>query len=272
MDQRKMMLPEGWYPHSQAAAENTVTGWESEAPDESFAPSAGVVPHAGWIFSGNIAWKVISSIPLDTELVIVAGGHLSESSRSKVLLYSSLETPFGNLAVSTGLMNVLCSDFVPDEEADNTVEIQLPLIKYHIPDVQILPVRLASNSKAGEWGEYASRYCREKNIKAFFLGSTDLTHYGSRFGYNIYGSGDAAKERVRELDRSYLELLAAMKGEQALEFARAVGTACSAGAASGAAAFAADRGIKEGRILEQKYSYDVYTGETDFVGYGSVLY
>ncbi|MDC7240584.1 MAG: AmmeMemoRadiSam system protein B [Spirochaetales bacterium] len=271
MDQRKMMLPDGWYPHSQAAAENRIKNWEKLNDKTAAVPAAGIVPHAGWDFSGAIAWKIISAIPGDTDLVVAAGGHLPVSAPSRFLDYSTLETPFGELAVSD-LAGILCSEFLPDADADNTVEIQLPLIKYHLPDVKVLPVRLAANRDAAEWGALVSRYCREQNIKVFFLGSTDLSHYGARFGYTLFGSGKGAKDQIRNLDNEYLNLLNTMEADKALKHSLDHYTACSAGSAAGACSFAAERGITGGEIIEHRYSYEIYSGGSDFVGYGSVLY
>lgn len=272
MDQRKMMLPEGWYPHSFGSAEMQLKSWESIKFNGRGEAAAGIAPHAGWDFSGSMAWQIINSIPRDCDLVIIAGGHLSSSAECRVLDYSSLATPFGELYVDRDILQLLCSGFMPDRDTDNTVEIMLPMIKYLLPQITVLPVRMPASVQAADWGRRARQICSEKGKKTFLLGSTDLSHYGARFGYMDYGLSDQSRDAVREKDSKYLELLAALKAEESISYAFSENTACSSGAAAAAAGFALEAGIPEGRICEHKYSYEVYDSGSDFVGYGSVLY
>jgi AmmeMemoRadiSam system protein B len=268
MDLRKMMLPAGWYPKAEEEAEQRLNTWGGKGP---VIPRtvAGIVPHAGWSFSGETAWNIIRQIPRETELIILAGGHLQAGSPSLFLDYDALETPLGTLRVDREAASRLCRDFRADYGADNTVEIQLPLIKYHLPDVSILPVRLAPDTTSLSWSLAAAEAVKEK--KTFFLGSTDLTHYGIRFAYTDYGFGSEARERIRKIDADFLEALRDNQEQAALEMAETYSCACSAGAAVAASAFAAAKGAV-GKVIDQRYSYQVYDDGGDFVGYGSVLY
>ena len=268
MDLRKMKLPPGWYPKGEKEAVSRLSEWNVSSGRESGAVAA-VVPHAGWTYSGKMAWEMISRIPEDTEIVIVAGGHLYAGAPSLVLDYSALETPFGNLKVDRELIAALCADFEQDETADNTVEIQLPMIKYSLPQVSVLPVRLPPDNSSIRWGKSAAAVL--KGRKVFFLGSTDLSHYGLRFGYNDFGFGRAAREKIRLIDRDFLEALKSFDLTRALNMAGEDRCACSAGAAAAAASFAEEYG-SEGTIVSHHYSYDIFDGDQDFVGYGTLLY
>jgi MEMO1 family protein len=272
MDQRKMMLPDGWYPHSHGSAEKQLKRWKTVETDYNKAASAGIAPHAGWDFSGQIAWNIINSIPRDCDLIIIAGGHLSAAAEFRVLEYRSIETPFGALKVDNNLQSLLCRGFKSDRDPDNTVEIMLPMIKYRFPDISILPVRMPASEQSIEWGRRVAQVCAEQGLKAFFLGSTDLSHYGSRFSYSDYGSGEKARTIIREKDHKYLKLLADLKAEESIVYARDEKTACSSGAAAATLGFILETGQSEGKICEHKYSYEIFDSGADFVGYGSVLF
>ena len=272
MTLRKMELPPGWYPHDRKGVESTVESWNIELSPQSGYPAAGIVPHAGWYFSGKEAWKVISRIPSDTETVIVAGGHLAAGSPILCWDQDSYETPHGNLKMNKNLFKHFCSGAYRDENADNTIEIQMPLISYRLRSVKILAVRLPPDKTAFRWGAEVGRYCLDNNLKAFFLGSTDLTHYGSNYGNLIYRESDDPVEEARRRDRELLEKLSEGNIEGSLESVEKWHTACSAGGALGAAGFASARNKLPGKILSLTGSYDKLEDHSNFVDYGTVIF
>ncbi len=268
MDLRKMMLPDGWYPKAPDEAERRLSHWTGNSGSSSDAVAA-LVPHAGWDFSGETAWNQIRQIPLDTELIIIAGGHLSPGSEPLVLDYDALETPFGPLTVDRAGVDEYCRDFAVDRGGDNTVEIQLPMVKYHLPHVTVLPVRLPPDNTSSQWAQMIAGSLEHR--KTFFLGSSDLSHYGVRFSYSDFGFGDDARDKIKKIDEDFLNALSKGEIRKALEMAQNRNCACSAGAAAGAAAFAAKKGAS-GRVEDHLYSYQIYDDGGDFVGYGSIIY
>ena len=55
--------------------------WEKEEIKAVTGAIAGVVPHAGWYFSGKIAYRVLRALSGESDSIIIAGGHLREGSR-----------------------------------------------------------------------------------------------------------------------------------------------------------------------------------------------
>ncbi|MDR0389028.1 MAG: AmmeMemoRadiSam system protein B, partial [Spirochaetaceae bacterium] len=143
---RKRGLPEGWYPDSgeetrlflDEAAENI-----AENP-----PSRGalacMVPHAGWYFSGFLSARGIYTLDTRAETVVVLGGHLPASHPVLYAEEDGAETPLGPLEMD-GAFRAALREMLPgqsDTRADNTVEIQLPLVKYFFPRSKLLHLRL----------------------------------------------------------------------------------------------------------------------------------
>jgi AmmeMemoRadiSam system protein B len=268
-----MMLPEGWYPHNPQQAELQIDNWKRNIQPLNKKIVSGIGPHAGWFFSGKQAFQLVSSIPKETQLLIIAGGHLNRGLKNRILKFANFETPFGSLKLDEEASNALCSDFTPDYDSDNTVEIYLPLIKYIFPHMKILPVRLTPETSAVQWGAACQNYCKNHNISAFFLGSTDLSHYGQRFGYTEFGADLQSRKIVKSYDQQFLDSLCVMNTDLSLEIVERHHTACSAGAALGACGFALSAGIAGGEIIEQRYSYDLIPDDSnEFVGYGTVAY
>jgi len=91
-------------------------------------------------------------------------------------------------------------------EQDNTIELQMPFIKYFFPDAKILPIGVPPAEKSLMIGERLVEMAEKTGKKLLVVGSTDLTHYGLNYGYTPQGRGKEALEWVRnENDRKIIE-------------------------------------------------------------------
>ncbi len=272
MSVRKMKLPEGWYPHDKKGIEEFIREWNTKGETYSNSSIAGIVPHAGWYFSGRSAWNIISRIPANCTTVIIAGGHLHSIQNSICWNDDEYETPLGPLKLNNKLFNLFCGDLDVDSSPDNTIEIQLPLIKYNNPEVEILPVRLSPVKDSFFWGEKIGSYCRANGIKAFFLGSTDLTHYGASYGNLQYENNGHPVQDACNQDRKLMEYLVKGDYDKSIDSVEKWQTACSVGGALGAAGFAKSFGKIPGTIQSLTGSYEKIPDKSNFVNYGSILF
>jgi AmmeMemoRadiSam system protein B len=71
-------------------------------------------------------------------------------------------------------------------------------------------------------------------------------------------------------DRRFLEAVTALDGDEAVRLALRERSACSAGAAAAAIAFARAGGAASARVLHYRTSFDVAPASS-FVGYAAVL-
>ncbi|MBN2353458.1 MAG: AmmeMemoRadiSam system protein B [Spirochaetales bacterium] len=274
METRPRSLPSGWYPGGRTETERKIEAlWKKTSPRPERA-WAGIVPHAGWDYSGRAALEVILSVrgPVDTWVVV--GGHLP--ARAGVLAASedAFETPLGPLPADRDLLGRLRASLTVREDAfpDNTVEIQLPFIKYAWPDCSVLWLRAAPSEEAIVLGETLARLAADMKKKVVVLGSTDLTHYGESYGFTPMGRGERAVKWVKEKnDKKLIDLFLALDIPAALKAAAEDSSACSAGGAATAAAYARARGAKGGTLLSYYTSYDVFPHES-FVGYAGILF
>ena len=108
---------QGWYPDDPEACMRQVRRFLDEAAraravtlPERLPGRAGVVPHAGWVFSGALAARVFDALskrvgPVDT--VVIFGGHLGPRSPGWVLTDGQWPTPLGDVQVDTPLAAAL---------------------------------------------------------------------------------------------------------------------------------------------------------------------
>ncbi len=235
-----------WYPaRSRACAEQIERFWESLAPTGSPAPAApprshlGVVPHAGWVFSGRLAARVFQLLEGDAsvELVIVLGGHLGPDDPLVAMCEGEWDTPFGAFAIHRGFEDELRKfpklllETESRNHPDNSTELQLPFAKYRFPNAELLPIRVPPGPAARELGRRLAAYLESTGLRAVAVASTDLTHYGPNYSFEPKGRGEAALRWVNEVnDPAFIEAVASGEGEAILDVAARRRNACSAGA------------------------------------------
>ena len=279
---RKAVFAGSWYPSRAAECEREITGFLKEGkslnpPDRSLV--GGIVPHAGWYFSGSIACNVINCLKGQdtTDVVVVFGMHLHAGSPCYIMTEGAWETPFGAIAVEETLASELAEKFSFTIETparftqDNTVELQLPFIKYFFKDAKIVAMGVPPHNDSLEIGRTVVEISNRLGLKVKVIGSTDLTHYGTNYGFTAKGTGKKAVDWVRnENDRRFIDAMLALEPEKVIAEARARQNACCAGAA--ATAIEAAKLLGADRAVELAYatSYDKSPGDS-FVGYAGIV-
>ena len=277
---RQRVLPPGWYPGTEEETRETIERYLRDlggrAAIDGSEGIAGVVPHAGWEFSGRTALEVFLHIRKPVDTIVVVGGHLSPSAGILAAMEEGYETPLGILPADLKLLGAIeTSSEIPfreDRSADNTVEVQLPFIKYLFPESRALSLRAAPVAGSIELGKAIKGAAESLEKTVAVIGSTDLTHYGSNYGFAPAGRGEEAVKWVKEVnDRGFIESLLSMNPEAALDHAARHQSACSAGGAVTALSFAREMGVSEGELIRYLTSYDIYPNES-FVGYAGIIY
>lgn len=276
MSVRERVLPPGWYPGSGEETRRTIREYVAEEPPPAAAAVAGVAPHAGWAFSGRVALRVLLRFRRTVETVVVVGGHLPSSAGILAAPEDGYETPLGvleaDLELLDGISGAISSPLREDRSPDNTVEVQLPFLKYLFPGTRALALRAAPSAAAEELGRAIRQAAGELRREVAVLGSTDLTHYGPNYGFSPTGRGERAVKWVKEVnDRGFIESLLRMDGPEALRRASEDQSACSAGGAVAALSFARASGVKAGKLVEYLTSYDIHP-DPSFVGYAGIVY
>ena len=241
---------------------------------------AGIVPHAGWFYSGQIACQVIDMLreDLPPDLVVVFGMHLHSGSANYIMPKGAWETPFGELPVAEALANHLVAQFdfhkeTPTEfNQDNTIELQMPFIKYLLRPKAVLALGVPPAEPSLEIGCAVADWAAREGLRLKIIGSTDLTHYGSNYGYTPKGTGQVALDWVRdENDRRVIDAMLAMAPDRVIKEGIRNHNACCAGAAATAIASAKRAGADMAQTVAYATSYDRSPGES-FVGYVGVVF
>jgi MEMO1 family protein len=282
MQVRKAMFAGSWYPDKVEECRQEIEGFLAEGFKWAVPQGAyvgGIVPHAGWYFSGSLACNVVRYLGEagDVDVVAVLGMHLSPKSPNLIMAKGAWETPLGDLPIAQELAADLMERFRFHVETatafqpDNTIELQLPFIKYFMPDTRILPLGLPPQEASLAIGKALVAAAQRRGLSLRVIGSTDLTHYGPNYGMRSHGSGAQALEWVREHnDRRIIEAMLALDGLRVIEEALTHQNACCAGAAATALTAATALGAKKPVAVHYTTSYEKSPGDS-FVGYVGIL-
>jgi MEMO1 family protein len=283
MKVRKSVFSGSWYPGDAAGCEREIKGFLKEYSTKIIAQrdlTGGIVPHAGWYFSGSIACNVIHCLKDEEppDAFVIFGMHLHTRSPSYIMTDGSWETPFGEIEIEKLLAGALVEQFTFQIETaenytqDNTIELQLPFIKYFFEDTKIVPIGVPPVQESLEIGKAVADISQRLGLRVKVIGSTDLTHYGMNYGFVSHGTGPAALDWVRnENDRRVIEAMLAMDPDKVISEALANQNACCSGAAATAIAAAKRLGSDKAETIAYATSYDKSPGDS-FVGYAGIVF
>jgi MEMO1 family protein len=283
MGVRKADFAGTWYPGAESDCRKAIESFSREAvPCTSFKKGVlgGIVPHAGWYYSGQIAFNVVQCLKGSAapDIIVIFGRHLHPGSPNYIMKNGYWSTPLGDLEIETDLAERLISEYrfivetSSSYEQDNTIELQLPFIKYLFPDVRILPVGVPPRAASIRIGERISELAEEAGKKIFVLGSTDLTHYGYNYGNTPKGTGKKAVDWVKnENDKRMIDLILSMDSEGVINESLANSNACCSGAVAAAVGALKKSGAVRGEKIIYRTSYDIRPDDS-FVGYAGIVF
>lgn len=275
---RSRVLPRGWYPTSANNCRERILAFVDGFQAPAGAWIGGVVPHAGWEFSGKCAARVFATLAgsVNPDRIVVYGGHLSGTAKPIIYTENHWETPLGLISMDSSSVSELVREGLvvpaPASYSDNTVEVILPFAKYFFPDTSLIAIHSPASEKAVDLGKRLAEFLAARNVRTLYVGSADLTHYGPNYGFVPMGTGPKAVSWVKAYnDKSLIEKALAMDALGVLNDARSKQNTCSPGPVASVIASTSMSGAVRGTLLEYYTSYDVAPGSS-FVGYVSIVY
>jgi len=290
MQTRKPIVAGQFYPGQHESCANEINQYLKESTLIKALPEtivAGIVPHAGWAFSGQPAAMVFAAIKHVHEKVhtfVIFGAAHSYYGQSPALYEAgNWITPLGEAAIDEELADQVLAErtTVSDIQAhssEHSIEVQVPFIQHLFAGAKILPIVVPPTEQAIALGTSVGDIISKVEKKVVCIGSTDLTHYGPRYGFTPMGTGADALQWASEVnDRKFIDLALKLEAEGLLTSAAENCNACGAGAAAAAVAAAKKLGKTEGLLLAHTNSNEVMlrdmgTSSADSVGYAAIVF
>ncbi len=210
---RKPAVAGMFYPDSPSDLRSTIKGFLSKVDklpiDKN--PIALIVPHAGYMYSGQVAahaYKQIEGLNFNT-VVLIGVSHRAPVRGASVYKSGAYETPLGIVEVDTDLAEKIMAQsdifgFYPNADAiEHSLEVQVPFLQMVLPNFKVVPILM---------GHYSEHICFtisdalvniiKDNEGILLIASTDMSHYHS---YKMAVSmDDIALTSIKRMDTSQL--------------------------------------------------------------------
>jgi len=235
-----------------------------------------IVPHAGYVYSGQVAahaYRQLQEGHYDT-VVLMGPSHRGGFAGVSAADYSAYRTPLGEVKIDRALVSSLIKSkeyigFHPEaHRTEHSLEVQLPFLQTVLTDFRIVPLLFGGQSLSRD---RQPEMCRDvadtlldltRGRSVLFIASTDLSHYHP-YDQAVIKDHDTirgiltlrAEPFMREVQRGRFEL-------------------CGAAAVATLLHIAETRGSSEARLLHYANSGDVpLIGDRSMVvGYTAVLF
>lgn len=194
-----------FYPSSSSKLSSEISGYTRN--DLKREKAIGIVsPHAGIIYSGQVAGEVYSRIKIPDTFVIMGPNHHLIGSDVAVMSSGSWQIPTGALTIDENLAQRLI-DKIPliSEDSfahtmEHSLEVQTPFVLQFSSNVKIVPIVMAIDSldSCRDIGESMADVIREIGYEVTIIASSDMSHYVS--DSTARAQDGMAIERMTDLD------------------------------------------------------------------------
>jgi len=268
-----------FYPEAAVTLKSAINRFmQNAAPAQAQTPLAIVVPHAGYIYSGQICADGYNQVRGGAyEVVVVFGTNHTAPDLRKIAIYpgAGFRTPLGTVPVDEKIVAALLaasSDCKADKTPhvrEHSIEVQIPFIQVLFPQAKIVPaiVGVADIGLCTRFGAVLAKAL--KGSRALVVASSDLSHYPSAADAETVDRGTLAA--IASLDPT------ALRDTIEAQMARRIRglDTCACGEAPIMAAMEAAKalGATGGMVVSYAHSGDIPIGERErVVGYGAVVF
>lgn len=154
-----------------------------------------IAPHAGYVFSGEVAASSFNQVDFSRNfdnVFILASSHRAYFDGASIYILGNYITPLGVVNVNMDIADALIQEneyFTYDPRAHQTehsIEVQLPFLQYNMGEnLKIVPIVLGTQSPkvVKSIAESLKPYFNENNL---FVISSDFSHYPNYENANLY--------------------------------------------------------------------------------------
>jgi MEMO1 family protein len=226
-----------------------------------------VVPHAGYVYSGQVAGAVYSRVAWPESWVILGPNHTGQGLHASIMTSGEWETPLGLVQIDGELGRAILShSTVLGEDPlaharEHSIEVQLPFLQIREEPLCFVPISLYRHEFAAcqEMGQALAAAIRQVGRRVVLVASTDMSHEESR-------------TTVRANDPKALEAILALDPEGLYRVVRRERISMCGFHVTAAMLVAAKAlGATSAELVKYADSGEVQSGGDYFVGYAGLI-
>ena len=228
-----------------------------------------LLPHAGYLYSGAVAYNVASEIKIRDILIILGPNHTGMGEDFSVIESGYWITPLGSRNINSELAKELLANapFLKADykahEYEHSIEVQLPILQYLKKDWTFVPIVIGGSDFKNyrqlglEIAATIQKLALEK--KALIIASSDMSHYEDE--KTAKAKDRQAIEAIEELDEVKL-----WSRIQKLDISM-----CGYAPAIAMLTCAKALGAKKAELIRYQTSGDVTGDRSSVVGYAGMI-
>ena len=228
-----------------------------------------ICPHAGFVYSGPVAFHSFYAISSSTSnlAIMVGPNHYGIGQNVASMIDAGWKTPLGLVEIDSESALELREDLDIMEfdsfshSKEHSIEVQVPMLQETFSrEMKILPISLINQEQkiATQVGTAIAKIAEKKD--ALLIGSSDFTHYEEN-------------EFAHRQDLALIEPILKLDVDEFYKvlYERKV-TACGFGAIAATMIASKELGATEGKLLKYATSGDVSGDKSSVVGYASIIF
>jgi len=278
-DIREPAVAGKFYPDSASKLKLAIEKFLQDAvPAKTKDAVAIIVPHAGYIYSGQICADAFMQVKdKQYDVIVILGTNHTTPGFEKISLYpgTGFRTPLGIAPIEKEIVSQLVAedpgDCVLDKSLharEHSVEVIVPFVQVIFPQAKIVPVVVGSPDLGvcTRFGQALAKVL--KNKRALIVASSDLSHYPA--AEDAVTVDRATLNAITTLDPASLHSV--IQSQMDRRIYRLHTCACGEAPIMAAMAAVKSLGATRGVIVSYANSGDVSIGDrSEVVGYGAVV-
>lgn len=269
-DIRKSVIAGSWYPGNPAILRTDIERFFHRVTDQDIDGEVVglIVPHAGYVYSGQVAayaYKKIRGKAFDA-VIVIGPSHRTHFNGVSVYNKGGYETPLGVVPVDVSLANRIMSQsgtiaYIPAAHLhEHSIEIQLPFLQVALGEFRFVPFVMGDQSRQACEIMAESIIAAVGKQKVLVVGSSDLSHFHSY-------------DKATKLDHVAISHVVKMDGQGLLrDLGNNVCEACGGGPMVAAMMVSQKLGAETAAMLKYANSGDVAGDKKSVVGYASAVF
>jgi len=267
-----------FYPADKAELTKMISQFldQTEPPKTEGQVKALIVPHAGYVYSGQVAaygFKAIQGQDIK-RVILIGSSHHQYLDRAVIDSYDSWQTPLGQVDLDTDLRDALVKENplfridAASHQPEHSLEVEVPFLQTVLKDFKILPI-LVNQITQDDLEKISQTLAKHIDNKTLLVASSDMSHYPP------YEQANYADKKVIEAIltgqvANLQETISQLENENIPNLATCL---CGQGAVEIVMKVAQEMKDREIKLLKYANSGDVEIGnKSQVVGYSAIAF
>ena len=237
------------------------------SPSKKTPAIACMVPHAGYVYSGQVAGAVFSRLEIPASCIVLGPNHTGRGHPLAIIKEGRWRTPLGEVHIDSELAEKLVREFPALSEdsaahrSEHAIEVEIPFLQVCRPGVELVPIVIGTGQLIllEQLGHALAEVLKKSEEPALIVASTDMNHYE-----------DDATTRVK--DRKAIEKILALDAPGLYETVLNESISmCGFGPAVIMLTAARRLGAQKAELVQYATSADVSGDHKVAVGYAGII-